>query len=227
MDIISDSFINDQPIVNTPYGKFILEPKDGVCDHIAKGVFWDSWLLPFFDSLTKEQVALEVGSHVGLHTVYMASKCKFVHSFEPQIINYRRLMKNIELNNLTNVQIYNTALYDKNIKMSVQGATDQKITNYDRGQACSYSIEENNNGDIDARTLDSYNFPRIDFIEIDAQDLDLQVVMGGLETIKKCRPAIIYECGMARENSKFHKLFAELNYNIREVAGQNYLATPR
>lgn len=216
-------------IHDTPYGKFVLEPEDGVCNHIKKGEFWDLWLKEHLDGLTKDQVAVDCGSHIGFHTVYMAKRCKHVYSFEPQNINLDRLVENVRLNGLNNVTCYNVALYSKNTKMAVNNVPDQKIIPYNSGgnSACSLSMFENEKGDVEAKTLDSFNFEKIDFIKMDCETLDKEVILGGVETIKKYRPAIIYECGDLRTQKELIDWFKNINYNVKEVAGQNYLATPK
>ena len=226
--------INNLPIYDTPYGKFVLEPMDGVCKHIAANKFWDFWILEHLDSLTKDSVCYDLGSHVGQITIYMAQRCKHVHSFEPQSINYERLVKNVELNELKNVTCYNVALYSKETKMAVDNIPDQKNVKYgwERYEACSLTLYENGQGDIQAKTLDSFNFDKVDFIKADIQNCEYDMLIGGLETIKKHRPAIIFEYsppdGVHNHHLReYQEFFKNLNYNVKEIAGQNYLATPK
>ena len=226
--------INNLPIYDTPYGKFVLEPEDGVCRVIREGGFWDDWLLPYFNNLSKESVVLDIGSHVGLHTIYLAKKCKHVYSFEPQIINFDRLVKNVELNNLNNVTCHNVALYSKERKMAVDNQKQQKNIVYDggRNQACSLTLYENDDGDVQAKTLDSLNLPKTNFWKVDAEGSEFDIFLGGINTIKRDRPAIIFEYskigGVHDHNlGEYQEFFKNLNYDIKEVAGQNYLAVPR
>ena len=221
-------------IYSTPYGRFVLEPMDGVCKTISEGKFWDEWMKPHLDGLSIESIAVDVGASIGFHTVYMAKRCKHVYSFEPQIINYDRLVKNVELNNLSNVTCYNVALYSKERKMAVNNILNQKTIQYDGGavQACSLTLYENDSGDIDAKTLDSFSLPKTDFWKIDAEGSEYDIFMGGLETIKRDRPIIIFEyskiSGVHDHNwGEYLGFFKNLNYDIKEVAGQNYLAVPR
>lgn len=208
------------------YGKFIVEPLDGVCRCIADGGFWDNWLKPYFDELTKEQIALDIGAHVGQHTVYLANRCKQVYSFEPQIINYDRLVRNCELNNLTNVTCFNVAIYNKNCKMAVNNITGQHLINYADSQACSLQLHEHEKGDVEARTLDSFGIDNVSFIKCDAENTDLEVMAGAIETIKRCRPLIIFEDGTNRNQVRLN-FFNALKYDIKEIATSNYLATPK
>ena len=217
--------INELPIYNTPYGKFVLDPKDGVCNHIARGEFWDIWIKQYLESLNKDSICLDIGSHIGFLTVYMAKNCKHVYSFEPQKINYDRLVKNVELNGLTNVTCYNVALHDKPAKMNINNIKKQSEVNYDNYQACSLSLFEDLEGDVEAKTLDCFNLSNVSFIKSDCEGNDINVLKGGIETITKYRPKIIFEHG--GEKGDFAAFFQELNYDVLEVAGQNFLATPK
>ena len=210
-----------------PYGKFIVQPLDGVTKHIEGGEFWDElFLKTHFDQLTKESIVVEAGSHVGFHTVYLAHKCQQVYAFEPQLINYDRLVQNCKLNNITNAICFNVALYNKNCKMAVNNITGQHQVNYGIYQACSLVMHENKDGDVEARTLDSFDIPKVDFIKTDCETVDLEVLIGGIETIKRCRPTIIFE-DSTRGSQPRLDFFAPLNYNIVEIAASNYLATPK
>ena len=217
--------VNDLPVYNTPYGKFVLDPEDGVTKTIKNNGFWDQWIQKYLYELPKDSVFVDIGSSVGFLTVYAAGKCKHVHSFEPQKINYDRLVKNVELNSLTNVTCYNIALHDKPAKMNVNNIKKQSEVNYENCQACSLSLFEDTEGDVEAKTLDCLNLSNVSFVKSDCEGNDINVLKGGIETITKYRPKIIFEHG--GEKGDFAAFFQELNYDVLEVAGQNFLATPK
>ena len=156
----------------------------------------------------------------------MAQKCKHVYAFEPQLINYDRIIKNCELNNITNVTCFNVALYNKNCKMAVHNITSQNKINYGSLQACSLIMSENEAGDIDGRTLDSFGLEKVDFIKCDAESTDLEVLYGGVETIKRCRPLIIFEESTNKNQARLN-FFNTLKYDLKEITASNFLATPR
>jgi FkbM family methyltransferase len=61
-------------------------------------------------------------------------------------------------------------------------------------------------GNIEMRTLDSYELPQLDFLKIDCEGYEHHVVAGGRETIARCKPVVIVE-------QKPHKLAA--NYGVK------------
>lgn len=42
-------------------------------------------------------------------------------------------------------------------------------------------------------TLDSLNLPKLDFLKVDTEGAELDVFRGGIETIKRCRPKMLFE----------------------------------
>ena len=46
---------------------------------------------------------------------------------------------------------------------------------------------------VQTKTIDSFDFPKMDFIKIDVEGWEEQVILGGLETIKKYNPKIYIE----------------------------------
>jgi len=80
------------------------------------------------------------------------------------------------------------------------------------------------NGDgyaVPTITLDDYllNLPRVDFIKIDTEGHELQVLIGAQSVIAKFKPAIIFECGSEYEvglNRKalYDLIVTRLNYEI-------------
>lgn len=71
---------------------------------------------PIETQLVKQYVkakdcVVDVGANIGYYTLLMAKQRAIVHSFEPEPKNFALLKKNVELNNFTNVILYNKELY--------------------------------------------------------------------------------------------------------------------
>ena len=108
----------------------------------------------------------------------------------------------------------------------VEGKWKQSDINYNDRQACSLSLSENELGDIQAKTLDSYGFEKISFVKLDSEGCDLQALKGGIETIKRDRPGIIFESNGQNERER-KEFFDPLSYVFKELAAANFLATPK
>jgi FkbM family methyltransferase len=53
--------------------------------------------------LKKDDIAIDVGAHIGYFTLLMARRCRRVFAFEPERNNYTTLIRNMRINNLHNV----------------------------------------------------------------------------------------------------------------------------
>ena len=68
------------------------------------------------NNLTFDDVFFDIGSNIGLYSIYAAKVCKNVIAFEPDNDIRGRLVKSIKLNNLANVQVIDWAVSNKNEK---------------------------------------------------------------------------------------------------------------
>jgi FkbM family methyltransferase len=53
--------------------------------------------------LKKDDIAIDIGAHIGYFTLLMASRCRRVFAFEPERNNYTTLIQNLRINNLHNI----------------------------------------------------------------------------------------------------------------------------
>ena len=144
-------------------------------------------------------VALDVGAHVGLWARDLCSRFGHVHCFEPVAEHRECFVKNITADNFT---LYPVALGESDgmVKMAI-----------DPENTGGTHIDQVVVGDIPMKTLDSYGFEKVDFIKIDCESYEVNVLKGGAETLKRCKPIICIE-------QKPHKWFGHGQYD-----GSKYL----
>lgn len=125
--------------------------------------------------------AVDVGGHVGLWSFNLSHAFKHVDAFEPVKIHRDCFTKNV-LDTLSNVTLHACALgsCEGSVSMITEksGSGDTRVAG---------------EGDIPMKTLDSFNLNDVDLIKIDCEGYELFVIKGGIETIRRCRPAIIVE----------------------------------
>lgn len=128
--------------------------------------------------------AVDVGANYGLMTYHMSKKFKKVSSFEivPDINHCLKL--NVEKFSLKNVDVYDCGLGEAEKFVSL---------NFNPKSTFSTHVSNNLEGDIKVKALDSFAFTEVDFIKIDAEGFESFIVNGGLRTIKKYLPVILYE----------------------------------
>lgn len=138
----------------------------------------------------KGNIVIDVGANIGYYTVLLADrigKTGKIYAFEPDKANFKILKKNVEANNLKNVEIINVAVGSKagKIKLhkSKENLGDHKL--YGNGK----EVKE-----VKIIKLDDFlKGKKIDLMKIDTQGWEPEVVVGSKELIKKNKPTIFLE----------------------------------
>ena len=140
--------------------------------------------------------------------------------FEPHKKNLQCLRKNLE--NLINYEFYECTLSNKkdlfNLHVYPEGLGGKTIS---PPHGSSSDITEK----VQANVLDSYNFKNVDYIKIDVQFHELEVLEGSLETLKKNNPVLCIEAARRDQEElsyvkKIVELLNGLNYKIVGEAGK-------
>lgn len=201
--------------------------------------FPDTYVRDVIDKyVNKNSVCVDVGANLGYISVYLAKRAKYLHSFEPQKNVYFQLCANLFLNECYNVTTYNNAVYSyrKNFDFaSFQsgwvGTTEltdvDKVTSFG-----AISLAPNENGKIKAVTLDETFSEKIDFIKIDAQGADIDVIFGADNLIARDHPVIVFEYEEDLSLKNYNRTLSDLdnflkrhNYKMTEIHRHNYLLT--
>lgn len=133
--------------------------------------------------ITSESTVLDVGAHIGAFTIPLARIAKKVYAVEPQVEVRQILEKNIELAEVDNVTVLPFALGWKR---------EQRFYNPNALASGSVTMDKTGMQEVDVHPLDALGLAP-DFIKIDAEGMDLAILAGGIETIKKYRPYIFAE----------------------------------
>jgi len=190
-----------------------------------RGYIYGSWepvaTQVIISSAKPGMCVFDIGAHLGYYSLLLA-KCVGpvgrVVSFEPAPGNFCTLQKNVLINNLNNVELINLAAFSKSgtIRMSVP-PTDTSSGDW--------SIIRQANGDsiikVQTISLDQFCqaksvFP--DFLKIDVEGTEYDVLIGGRETIGESRPIMLIELhhfdGDLTTN-RVPDLLREWKYNIQ------------
>ena len=123
---------------------------------------------------------IDIGAWWGPWSIWWQDKATSVEIFEPNKDILPKLVNNV--GTFKNCTIHRTALGDRHGSVSMQCA-DHSGT---------YHITEPK-GDIEIKTLDSFQFDNVDIIKIDAEGYELPVLEGAKDTILRNRPWIQIE----------------------------------
>ncbi|WP_338793307.1 FkbM family methyltransferase [Bernardetia sp. MNP-M8] len=178
----------------------------------------------------EENICLDIGANIGIQSLRMAQKTTHrgkVIAFEPVNHLRERLEKNVALNRATQIEVLPYALSD------FSGSSTMNINPEDENQGTA-SLSENGNTEIQVRRgddlLKEMKIERLDFIKIDVEGFEYQVLVGLKESINRFRPSIVFEYDnhYAKERggksyADFYQFFEELNYTlfgVNEIGGE-------
>ncbi len=124
--------------------------------------------------INEDAVVIDVGSHVGIFSVYVSQFCRNgqILSFEPVNHNFKLLQENVELNKLANVKAFNVAVAGKKDRIKIYHNDDQAAyTIYGNGQ---------NYTETDAvplkEILDSNHIEKCDLLKLDCEGAEYEIL---------------------------------------------------
>lgn len=130
---------------------------------------------------TKHRSIIHAGANVGVYALKFAEKFNTVYAFEPDAINFKCLALNTI--STDNILLYQGVLGCFNKAVAVE---NNEKTNCGTG---SVTVQ----GNIPQFTIDSLHLDTVDCIHLDVEGYELFAIMGALNTIERCSPAIVLE----------------------------------
>lgn len=170
--------------------------------------------LEFFKKISDVKVVFDVGARADCDYVELKPDIE-LHSFEPNPEFFVQLKEKV--GNRSNVHLNNYGLGD------VPG-----VAHYSDSRQGFVGGEEGSIQDgrlLPIHTLDWYmkeqGIEQIDFLKIDTEGYDFRVLLGGLNTIRKCR-YIQYEHW--NDKRRFHYLLGQ-DFSMEYIGGRNVFCT--
>lgn len=157
---------------------------------------------------------IDVGANVGAHCLSFASlvgESGKVFAFEPTTFAFKKLTKNISLNNFNNINAYQIALSNLNSKSQLIQYRSSWKTN---GQ----NIPMSNFVDFVKLDdwADEFNLSNLDLLKIDVDGNEFSVLAGAVLTLTKYKPVIIAEVGA------WHFIEGENPWSLLESIGYSF-----
>ena len=180
-------------------------------------------------------MALDCGANIGVHTIEWAKMMYGwgnVHAFEAQERLFYALAGNIAINNCSNARATWAAVGESDGRIGVP------VVNYDRpasfgslelrasksnediGQPVNYASSATQKTPL--LSLDSQNFKRVDFIKIDVEGIELEVLNGASKILKRSRPVMLIE-QIKTDTNQLEQFLKDAGYQ-HYLVGLNVLA---
>jgi FkbM family methyltransferase len=187
--------------------------------------------IEFHDRVTNisGEVAVDVGANIGSYTLPLARNFRNVVAFEPSHTYCDVLRRNVALNGLRNVRVYQMALSDVDGQVPLyvrHGGSSSLNSNH-------YGLPFDNMAYVSAGKLDSLSstLGHPDFIKIDAEGHEFSVLSGATQILSELKPTIAIEVHSARDSShspcacQVCKMLTGLDYDL-EVTGEYSVGHP-
>lgn len=142
-----------------------------------------------FNNIPRRRTMIDVGANIGIFARPSAAVFERVICFEPVAKNFEVLTQNLQ--GLDNVELHQVGLSDQ----------DQRVWFELETLKCGHSVqvpEIRSNPSFeyyqcDLVTLDSYKFDQVDWIKVDVEGFEMQVLEGARDTIRLNRPWLLLE----------------------------------
>lgn len=180
-------------------------------------------------------VFIDVGANVGYFSL-LASRwvgpMGRVYALEPVRGTYRRLIRNLELNQASNVRALNVGAGRSAATATIALERDAGHAHLVVTGAAATSVETITLTTIDA-LVDRERLPRVDVIKVDVEGADFEVIRGALATLQRFRPAVLLEvellARMATSIEEVERFFEDIGYAtelIRHRSATDMLCRP-
>lgn len=228
---------------------YITNPTDTIQQYLYYGIQWNDAMI----TVLKDLIAirnlkhfLNIGAHIGTISIPISKHIQKVSAVEPYYYSYIRLLENIKLNGITNIQTYNFAVGDKNETVYLMDDKNPRIINNDGGMHVftETDIAENRRSanlvnrhmTCNMHNLDDYSeIDDFDIIFVDIEGMEDRFLQGAQKKIMKNRPIIVIEIwnNMKRIEEYMNttaedivKRIEDMNYKLFKVIYDDYIFIP-
>ena len=178
-------------------------------------LFMLEWFQP-----RRGEVFVDVGAHVGKYAL-SASKVigneGLIVAIEAHPSNFILLEQNIKLNNFKNIVSFNLAAWYKRCKLKfLVGSTsaNSNLTRYCYGHG-SIDVQAEKMDMLLVRDLD---LKRVDWIKIDVEGAEYEVLLGLEETLSKHKPKLVIEV-WSKNIENVRAFLNKLGYDLARFSG--------
>lgn len=162
------------------------------------------------------RTAIDVGGHIGLWSFNLAAAFQHVLAFEPVAAHRECFARNVEARN---VELIPCALGKEEGSVSIYTAPTSSGDSYVNG-----------GGEIPLKTLDTFTLAHVDFIKIDCEGYEENVLRGAEHLLKTWKPVVCVEQKRDMASTRFGlaplgavKFLQTLGYGVEQEIGGDYI----
>tara|TARA_B100001123_G_C15142395_1_gene960048 strand:+ start:167 stop:922 length:756 start_codon:yes stop_codon:yes gene_type:complete len=213
-------------VVNSKFGPIVVNKKDTIISNaIINYGYYNLGDIEDINYLINEKLKekskcclYDIGANIGTYSLGFSKTFNeriFIRAFEPQKFLFDMMSQTFTLNKLSNIKSYRMAVSKKDEEVKV------KLPNYNKANNLGAFKIKNQDNNIDyssnydyikTTTIDKFD-EEIDFIKIDVEGMEEDVLIGAKKTIALSRPICFIELTHSNEDY-IYNIFKELDYNI-------------
>ncbi len=178
-------------------------------------------------------VAIDCGANIGVHTIEWANTMTgwgSVLAIEAQERIYYALAGNIAINNCFNAVAVHGAVSSESGVLQIPNPNyfvpssfgSLELRQRNGNEFIGQPIDYENTVNVRKLMLDEYNLPRVDFIKLDIEGMELEALQGASRTIDASRPIMLIE-KIKADAGQLRRWLEARGYEVIE-AGINILA---
>lgn len=197
------------------YGKLIFNKNDMYIGKSLElyGEYSEGEIDLFRQIVHQGDTVLEVGANLGAHTLALAQlvgEGGRVHAFEPQRLVFQTLAGNLALNSVTNVFAYQKAVGEAPGCIMVPVLDYRQEVNWGGLELGGWEQGE----EVEQITVDSLSLTACHFIKVDVEGMELSVLKGAAQTIRRFEPLLYVENDRADKSQALIDYLDELGYDL-------------
>ncbi len=176
--------------------------------------------------IKSDDVVIEAGANMGSETLLISrlATTGHVYGFEPNPYVFERLKINVSINELKNVEVYDQALGEKDCTVQFNIYPKDFCNS---GMSSKYmETSQTRKIEVIQKTLDSFvmehNLPKIDFIKMDIQGAEMDMLTGAQNTISTHKPTIFTEaCRPYNDTIALYGILKGYGYEVCLICEKN------
>ena len=221
---VSRGLVVERTINGVPVRFFVIDENDHLQQHHMFGTWYEERELKLMGEHFDGGLFVDIGANVGNHTLYAAlvMKAAKVISFEPNPPAFRACRYSVLLNQLGDrVEVHNIGLSDADEQAHVRWSGERNLG--------ATQLETGAGGLVLKRGDDLLAGETPAMIKVDVEALEMKVLGGLTETLRRARPMLFVEVDLANEQA-FRAFLRDAAYEIIETlpatGNTNYLCRP-
>jgi len=170
--------------------------------------------------INQKSNCIDVGANIGTHTLFLSQKCPegLIFSVEPQFYIFQLLNTNLVLNDATNCVPIRSFIMNKRDKIKTTSLflppkdNENRKLNYGQFNIRDYLNNEGVSTEIIKLDDIDYMGRKIDFIKMDCEGSELDVLLSGQQTIKTNKPHMYLEFNNKAGNDELLHSLNDMGY---------------